>query len=83
MYVKVKKRGRHRPIRMKSAGRIQEIRLVEDFLHPGKEGIELCYRGTHGSGIVELSTREFEEISSQLNSRLRLIKSVHVVKNVA
>ena len=80
MHVKVRKSNADGLVRLETSGKIAEIRITEDFLRPKKEGIELCFRGEHSSGIVMLSTKEFDEVYQQVQARTKLVKSVKVFK---
>lgn len=81
MRLKVRKQNMDGEVRMETRGKIEEIRIREDFLHPGREAIELCFRGTGTSGIIEMSPKEFDGVAHEIRNRVHLVKSVKIVKD--
>ncbi len=81
MQLKVKKQNLDGEVRLETRGKISEIRIREDFMRPGKEVIELCFRGGQSSGIVSLGAKEFETIANEIGSRVRLVKSIKIIKD--
>jgi len=57
-------------------GDIKEIDINEDLFHPDKEKIRVCFRGASTSGIIELSTKEAEELMESIKGRVHLIKDI-------
>lgn len=53
---------------------IKEVMVNEDFLHPEAESIALGFKNKDGSGIIEFSTREFENIMEAVRKKTHLIK---------
>ena len=80
MHIKIRKQNTDGTVRLETAGDIKEILIQEDFLNPDKESIHLCFQGKNSSGIVELSTKEFESLYQQIKSNIHMIKSFKVLK---
>ena len=83
MHIKIRKQNQDGEIRLETKGAVREIRIKENFLHPRKEMIELCFRGQNTSGIVEFPRKEFESIAKEVQGRSSLIKSVRIIKEEA
>ncbi len=81
MQLKVKKQNADGEVRLETRGKVSEIRIREDFMHPGREIIELCFRGSTSSGIIAMNAKEFESITSEVGSRVRLVKSIKIIKD--
>ena len=81
MHIKIKKQNQDGEMRLETKGPLREIRIKENFMHPKREMVELCFRGANTSGIVEFSLRELEHISSEVKARLHLVKSVKVIRD--
>lgn len=81
MQLKMKKQNPDGEVRVETRGKISEIRIREDFMRPGKEVIELCFRGLNSSGIIAMNTKEFESVANEIGSRVRLVKSVKIIKD--
>lgn len=61
-------------IRVESSGVIKEVLINEDFMHPGKESVSICFKGKNSSGILDLSSDEFEKLYNSVKNRIHLIK---------
>ena len=81
MKVKVKKTNKDGIVRLETQGEIQEVLVNEDIFDPGKESISLCFRGEDGSsGIIDLTTTEFDKLQHTLKDRIHLIKGMKKLK---
>ena len=81
MQLKVKKQNPDGEVRLETKGKIAEIRIREDFMRPGKEIIELCFRGGSSSGVISIGAKEFENVANEVGSRVRLVKSIKIIKD--
>jgi hypothetical protein len=79
MKIKVKKVNKDGLVRLETSGEIKDVLINEDFLSPNDETIALCFRGENSSGIVELRTKEFEEVYKQIRKRIHLIKGIKIL----
>ena len=80
MKAKIKKLNSDGIVRLETSGEIKEVRINEDFLHPEDESIALCFKGENTSGIIELSIKEFEELSKNIKKSLHLLGEVKIIK---
>jgi hypothetical protein len=80
MQLKIRKQNMDGEVRLETRGKVTEIRIREDFMRPGRETVELCFRGNTSSGIIAMNSREFDSIAREVGSRTRLVKSVKLVK---
>lgn len=80
MEVRVKKRNNDGLVRLESSGIVKEIMVNEDFLHPQKQTISVCFAGKNSSGIMDLNMKKVEMIMKALAERNHLIKGVKIFK---
>jgi len=80
MNIKIKKENADGIVRLESSGKIKEILIKEDILHPKNAQIELCFMGKNSSGIIELSPKEIEIAYKETVKRLHLLGNVKVMK---
>ncbi len=83
MHIKIRKQNADGEMRLAVRTTVREIRIKENFAHPRKEMVEICFRGQNTSGIIEMPVKEFEGIANGVKARSHLVKSVHVVKEEA
>lgn len=76
MQIKIKKENKDGMIRLESSAKIKEIMINEDFLHPNKESISICFQGYSSSGIIDFSPKEIEDLYKSIKSRIHLIKGI-------
>ena len=81
MKIKLKKSNKDGLIRVETGGVIKEVLINEDFLHPKKESISVCYKGKSSSGIVDFTPEEIEMLYSEVKKRMHLIKSSIIFKD--
>jgi|SaaInlStandDraft_6_1057023.scaffolds.fasta_scaffold375740_1 hypothetical protein len=74
MQVKVRKENSDGIVRVETSGKIKEVMINEDMLHPNNESISICFRGKSSSGIIDLTPSEFELLYESVKSRIHLIK---------
>lgn len=74
MQIKIKKTNPDGIARMETSGKIQDILINEDLLHPDNESVSLCFRGKRSSGIIDLSPAEIEMLYDSVRKRMHLIK---------
>lgn len=82
MIIKIRKVNQDGIARMESSGEVKEIMINEDFLHPNKESISICFRGKSSSGIIDLTPAEIEKIYSSVKNRMHLIKGIKLIKGI-
>jgi hypothetical protein len=75
MNIKLRKQNQDGIMRVESGGVIKEVIINEDFLHPRKESISVCFMGKNSSGIIDFSPDELEKLYSSVKDRIHLIKS--------
>ncbi len=80
MNLKIRRINKDGQTRVESSGEIKEVLINEDFLNPGSESISICFKGINSSGIIDLSPKELEMISSSVKNRMHLIKGIKVFK---
>jgi hypothetical protein len=76
MKLRVQKQTSDGSVRLETSGTIKEIMINEDFLHPNSESISICFRGTHSSGIVDMTPKELENIYNIIKTKIHLIKGM-------
>lgn len=81
MKIKLKKTNQDGITRVETGGDVKEILINEDFLHPKKESISVCYKGKSSSGIVDFTPAEIEMLYSHVKRRMHLIKSSIIFKD--
>ena len=74
MKIKILKTNKDGLIRLESSGKVEEIMINEDLLHPNAESISICFRGKNSSGIIDFTPKELEMIAKTVNGRIHLIK---------
>ncbi len=80
MIVRTKKLHDHGIARVEASGEIKEIIINEDLMHPKHMTVSVCFRGHNGSGIVELTPKEVDEIQKELSSKKKMLGKVKVMK---
>lgn len=80
MQIKIRKKNKDGIVRLETVGKIKEILINEDILHPNSESISVCFRGKDSSGIVDFTTEEIENIYESIKSRIHLIKGFKTFK---
>ncbi len=80
MQLKVKKTNPDGIIRLESGGEIKEILINEDFMHPERESVSICFRGKSSSGIIELRPHEIDKIQATVKGRMNLIKGIKKIR---
>ncbi|HLC78311.1 MAG TPA: hypothetical protein VJH92_04250 [Candidatus Nanoarchaeia archaeon] len=80
MFIKTKKQNQDGIVRLESSGEIKEVIINEDFLHPNKASIAVCFRGKDSSGILELTPEEVDFINKKVAPRAHLLKGVKVLR---
>lgn len=80
MQIKTKKKNADGIVRLETSGEIREILMNEDFLHPNKASIAICFKGKNSSGIVELSPKEIENLYNEIMPKLHMLKGVKIMK---
>jgi hypothetical protein len=80
MELKLKVSGNNNLMRVESSAEIQEIMIKENFQSEHEE-IAICFKTGGTSGIVELTTEEFENIRKQVEQHLHLVKGMHKFKS--
>lgn len=66
--------------RIETSGEIKEIILNEDLMNPKQISVSVFFRGHNGSGIVDLTEKEINEIQKEFSSKKKLIGKVKVMK---
>lgn len=74
MKARIRKKNKDGVVRMETSGRVKEIVINEDILHPDKETVSVCFRGNNSSGIIDFTPREIEHIMKSVQGRMNLIK---------
>jgi len=80
MDIKMKISGRTNLMKVEARSEIQEIMIKENF-EAEFETIAICFKSGDTSGIVELTTQEFEDIRKQVERNLHLVKGIHKFKS--
>lgn len=65
---------------MEGNNKIKEILIKEDLMDTDNSTINLCFRGKDNSGIIEMTHKEAEELTSMLDSKLNLVKKSRIIK---
>ena len=74
MKLKVRKINQDGIVRMESSGKVKEILINEDILHPDEESISVCFQGKSSSGIIDFTPAEIEKLYKSVKNRMHLIK---------
>ncbi|MBI2043811.1 hypothetical protein HYT24_00405 [Candidatus Pacearchaeota archaeon] len=80
MKVRTKKLHDRGIAKVETSGEIKEIIINEDFMNPKGLSVSVCFRGHNGSGIVDLTAEEINEIQSELSSKKKLLGKVKVMR---
>lgn len=64
--------------RIENFASIKEVMINEDFLHPENESIALGFRNKDSSGIIELTSKEFEFLADKVRKKTHLLKGVRI-----
>ncbi len=80
MKVRTKKLHDRGIAKVETSGEIKEIIINEDFMNPKRLSVSVCFRGNNGSGIVDLTAEEINEIQSELSSKKKLLGKVKVMR---
>ncbi len=80
MNVKTKKLSNGRVVRIESIGSVKEVIIKEDLLKPEELKVEVCYKGSNASGIIELSRAEIEMLYEEIAPKIDVIGKVSVKK---
>ena len=80
MEIKIKKREEGGINRIEGAGEIKEVLAKEDLFEREKRTFEICFRGEHCSGIIELSKEETMELSKELTRVSKVSKGFKVLR---
>lgn len=78
MIIKLKKRGFLGHQRMATTSKIDDILVKENLLAPEKEQVNIYFRGSEVSGILELNRTEIETLMNSLKSSTNLVKKSKV-----
>ena len=76
MLIRAKKTNEDGVVRLETRGEVRDVLIKEDFLHPEKECISICYRGRNSSGIVDITQEELETIYESVKKRMKLVKGI-------
>lgn len=82
MKIKAKRLEDGRIQRLEAEGEVKEILIDAPSLSPNSEIISICFKSYNSSGVIELSAKEAEQLSSTLSSKVKLIKEVKIFKSV-
>jgi len=80
MRIKIKKQNPDGIVKLESSGELKEIIMNEDFLNPWDESIALCFKGKNSSGIIEITPKEFEILSHEIEKKKHLFGKFKVMK---
>lgn len=61
-------------------GKIDDIIVHEDFMHPDGRYVALYFKGENASGIVKLGHKEANELMMSLQSQLKLVKKSKILR---
>ncbi|MEK6801017.1 MAG: hypothetical protein AABY10_00705 [Nanoarchaeota archaeon] len=71
MEIKIKKIMNSRLAKIRSVGEIKEIQIKKNLQQPEKERIEVCFKGEHSSGIIELSKEEASNLTKMIQDKIK------------
>lgn len=80
MNIKARKSNPDGIVRVETSGSIKEILINEDFLNPKNASVQICFRGKSSSGIVEMTSKELEDLYRSVEPRLQALRSTKVMK---
>lgn len=78
MIVKTKKRVGAGVARLETRGEIKEVLLNENMVMPNAGGVQICFRGVDGAGIVELTEEEARDLFKTLGAKMGLSGNVRL-----
>ena len=67
--------------RIESFSKIDNVVIEENLLSPEKESISIFFKGDDSSGILNITTKEFESLSNSVKSSIRLVKPLKKTKS--
>lgn len=79
--LKIKKSNKDGIVRLETSGKIREVLINEDLLHPQEESISICFKGQNSSGIIDLTPQELEKLYFTVKKRVHLIKGFKRLDN--
>jgi hypothetical protein len=80
MIVKTKKILNNRIIKVEANAEIKEVLINTNIMDIKNEKVQVCFRGSNNSGIIELSAKEAHELYKTINDKLSLVKQVKIIK---
>ncbi len=78
MKIKIRYQDTSGIIRVENSVNIKEVMINEDIMHPESESIALGFTNKNSSGIIELSSREFDRLNRSVKQKIHLIKGVKI-----
>ncbi len=80
MKIKIKQQDEDSLMRFETKTNIKEIMINVDIFKPEEETIALAFKRGNTSGLVELTSEEFNNIFEEVKKRLHLIKGVKILR---
>jgi hypothetical protein len=77
MRIRVKKSIPYGVSKIESSSNIDDIVVEENLLSPEKETISIFFRGNDSSGILNLTTKEFESLMNSVKPNINLVKTMN------
>jgi hypothetical protein len=81
MKIKIKQQNEDSLLRLETKTNIKEIMINVDIFNPNEETIALAFKRDDISGLVELTSTEFNNIFEEVKKKLHLIKGVKVFRD--
>ncbi|GBE20050.1 hypothetical protein BMS3Abin17_00782 [archaeon BMS3Abin17] len=80
MKIKIRYRDAHGMMRLENDVKIKEVMINEDIMHPESESIALGFTNKNSSGIIEMSSGEFDRLNKSVKDKIHLIKGVKIFR---
>ncbi|MFA6022576.1 MAG: hypothetical protein WC781_00645 [Candidatus Pacearchaeota archaeon] len=74
MKAKIKKFNEDGVVRLETSGEIKEMMISQDIMAPGKDSVDVCFKGINSSGIISFKPEEIERLYNTLQKKNNLIK---------
>ena len=80
MEIGVKKRHKQGIDKIQGTADVKEILASADLFESKGQIVQVCFRGEHCSGIIELSDKEAKELSKELERVTKAGKKIKILR---
>lgn len=81
MKIKIKQQNEDSMLKLETKTSVKEVMINIDIFNPQEETIALAFKTGDTSGLVELTSSEFNNLFEEVKKKLHLIKGVKVFRD--